>query len=64
MQNLFTEFIAGIVAEIHEVNVGVRKNEPGKGSQLDVLAREMRSMEKINAGYVGGDLLNAVGNQA
>lgn len=42
MQNLFTEFIAGIVAEIHEVNVGVRKNEPGKGSQSDVLAREMR----------------------
>lgn len=45
--NLLTEFIAGIVAEIHAIKVGVRKNEPGKGSKLDVPAREMKSTEKI-----------------
>lgn len=42
--NLFTEFIAGIVAGTHAVKV--RKNEPGKGSKLHVPARERRSTEK------------------
>lgn len=44
--NLFTEFIARIVAETHAVKVGVRKNVSGKGSKLDVPAREIRSTEK------------------
>lgn len=61
--NLFTEFIAGIVAEIHAVKVGVRKTEPGKGSKLDILAREKKSTEEKSAGYVGKDLLNTVGKQ-
>lgn len=59
--NLFTEFIAGIVAGTHAVKV--RKNEPGKGSKLHVPARERRSTEKKSAGYVGRDLLNTAGNQ-
>lgn len=61
--NLFAEFIAGFVAEIQPVKVDVRKKVPGKGSKLDVLVREMRSTEKISAGYVGRDLLNAFEKQ-
>jgi len=35
----------------------------GKRSKLDVLAREMRSTEKLSAGYVGRDLSNTHGKQ-